>query len=67
MTQKVLEELYDAISKGANITDAAGFIGVSRQAIYTFLHKERAKLNLKILDKIELSRAALRKFQNWQF
>jgi DNA-binding XRE family transcriptional regulator len=61
MTPKVLEELYEAIAKGANITDAAGFVGVSRQAIYTLLHKERAKPNSKILDKIEASRAAFRK------
>ena len=61
ITQKVLEELYCAIAKGANLTDAAGFIGVSRQAIYTLLHKERAKPNSKILDKIEASRALFRK------
>jgi len=61
ITQKVLEELYCAIAKGANLTDAAGFIGVSRQAIYTLLHKERAKPYSKILDKIEASRALFRK------
>ena len=34
---------------------------MSRQAIYTLLHKERAKPYSKILDKIEASRALFRK------